>query len=317
MPTPPSRPMNEPQPGRTAAPTPRTEVVAVAVEPDVPAGNAVRWAAREAVRRKAHLHVVLPNDERRDRLSRDAVARTLSVARRTAPGVVISAAPDTAPTLRAELVASAESDLLVVAAAAGHLDELIMKAFCPVVVVPDAPATARTISGTEAFTHPHDAMPVVLAVGPSTADEVLAFGFAQASERRAGLLAVRTWTDPLLELASLVPGRIARWDAADDVVRGELDQRLDGYAIAYPEVAVRTLVANDRCAELLAALAYRARLIVLGTPARGRALNAIWKSPALALAHSVPCPVAVVPVPSPIHNSWLPTRRVGLAGLRT
>jgi nucleotide-binding universal stress UspA family protein len=314
MSTSPSHPTRAPQQDR---PERRTEVVAVAVEPDVSAGSAVRWAAREAARRKAHLHVVLPNDERRDRLRHDTFARTLSAARRTAPGVVISVAPDTAATLRAELVASAESDLLVAAAAAGQLDELIMKAFCPVIVVPDATPTARTVSATEAFTHPHDPTPVILAVGPSTADEVLAFGFAQASERRAGLLAVRTWNDPLMGLASLVPGWMARWDAADDDVREELDQRLSAYTIAYPEVSVRSLVVNERCAELLASLADRARLIVLGTPARGRALNAISRSPAFALAHYVPCPVAVVPVPSPIHRSWLPTRPVGLADLRT
>ena len=315
MSTPPSHPTPGPQ--QEDYSERRTEVVAVAVEPDVLADSAVRWAAREAARRKAHLHVVLPNDERRDRLSPDAFARTLSAARRTAPGVIISAAPDTVPTLRAELVASAESDVLVVPAAAGHLDDLIMKAFCPVVVVPDASTAVGTIPDVEAFAHPHDTMPVVLAVGPSTADEVLAFGFTQASERRAGLLVVRTWNDPFMGLATLVPSRIARWDGTDDAIRAELDERLRAYTVAYPEVSVRTLVVKDRCAELLAAVAHRARLIVLGRPARGRALNAISCSPALALAHNVPCAVAVVPVPSPIHRSWLPTRPVGLADLRT
>jgi nucleotide-binding universal stress UspA family protein len=304
----------EPQPDR---PQRRTEVVAVAVEPDVPAEHTVRWAAREAARRQAHLHVVLPNDHRRERLPHDAFARTLAAARRTAPGVSISAAPDTAPLLRAELVASAESDLLVVAAEAGHLDELIRKAFCPVVVVPDAGPSAPTDFGVDAYAHPHDPTPVVLALGPSTADEVIAFGFTQASERHAGLLAVRTWHDPFTGLATFVPDRFARWDAADDAVRAELDQRLSAYRVAYPEVSVHTLVVEERCAELLAMLAHRARLVVLGAPARGRALNALSRSPALALAHNVPCPVAVVPVPAPILRSWLPTRLVGLSDLCT
>jgi hypothetical protein len=35
------------------------------------------------------------------------------------------------------------------------------------------------------------------------------------------------------------------------------------------------------------------------------------------VARDVPCAVAVVPVPAPIHRSWLPTRPVGLADLRT
>jgi nucleotide-binding universal stress UspA family protein len=250
-------------------------VVAVAIEPDVPAEHAVRWAAREAARRKAHLHVVLPNDDRRDRLPRDAFTRTLSAARRTAPGVVISAG--TRRRARA----------------------------------------ARRTRRLDAFAHPHDTRPVVLAVGPSTPDEVLAFGFTQASVRHAGLLAAPSWNDPFTGLATLVSGRIARCDAADDVVRAELDQRLSAYTVAYPEVSVHTLVVEDRCAELLATLVHRARLIVLGTSARGRALNAISRSPALALAHNVPCPVAVVPVPSPFHRSWLPARPVGLSDLRT
>jgi Universal stress protein family. len=287
--------------------------VVVDIDPTAPSGDAVRWAAREAARRGADLHIVLPDDHRRSSACRAAFARALAAGRAAAPDVVVSAMPTAESSLMA---ASADAGVLVVTGPAIRADELVMTAYCPVVVVPDRserPPTAPP--GTPR--HPHDDAPVVLAVGPGTGPETFAFAFAEASTRGAGLLAVRTWSDPLVDLGRLLPGHVARWDRVDGEVRHDVAEQLSAFTVAYPEVALQTLVVNDSCAEMLAALGHRARLMVLGRSARGAALNRLAISPALALARHVPCPVVVVPPPDLAHRSLLPTRPVGLADLHS
>ena len=143
--------------------------------------------------------------------------------------------------------------------------------------------------------HSGRAMPVVLGVGPATEPEVIEFAFAEAQNRRAGLVAVRTWNDPLVDLGLLLPAGITRWDTADERVRGDLARQLGPCSLAHPGVEVEQLVVNDGCAELLAAVALDARLLVLGRPARGALLDGVTASPAVTLARNVPCPVVIVP----------------------
>lgn len=127
--------------------------------------------------------------------------------------------------------------------------------------------TARTASA--------DAALVVLA-GPSTAvDE---------------LVAVRTWHHPLVDLGLLTGDRIAHWDAAHTAQRQDLADRLGLAALAHPEVPVRMQAVDDSCADLLAALARRARLPVVGRPARGSVLGRVRPSPAVVMARLAPAP---------------------------
>ncbi|MFC4944910.1 universal stress protein [Pseudonocardia sp. GCM10023141] len=288
------------------------------VTPGVPSDEAVGWAAHEAARRGVDLHVVLPDDPHRSLACHSAFAAVRTRARRIAPGVRVTAQVATESPARAAALASVDACLLVVGEATTETDELIRTAYCPVVVVPQRPERPERPSTVPAGTphHPADTAPVVVGVGPDTGDEVLAFAFAEAASRHAGLLVVRAWTDPLIDLGALLPGRIARWDAADEHVRHALHEQLSRFVAAYPEVHVDTVVANDRCAALLHALAHRARLMVLGHPSHGTVLNGIAPSPALALAHHLPCPVIVVPPPDPVRRTWLPSRPISLADLR-
>src|SRR6185312_6537254 len=161
---------------------------------------------------------------------------------------------------------------------------------------------------------PRDPRPVVVAAGPTTEPEVIAF--AEAAERRANLLAVRTWSEPLISLGLglVLSDRVDRWDESDGHNREDLSQQLSIYKLAYPDVAVEQLVVNAHCADQLAELAQRARLLVLvlGRPARGALLNGLAASPAIALARHVPCPVVIVPPPGQVRSGWWPRRRVGL-----
>jgi hypothetical protein len=286
--------------------------IAVVLEPDTSGAAAVRWAVREAARRGAHVHVVLPDDHRHDLACRRSFATAVAVARQTAPDVVVTAAVARGPAERAELSASVDAELVVLPERSPHLDEVVRGAFCPAVVVPDVPATPRPGRPV----HSLDPFPVVLAAGPATEPEVIEFAFLEAQARAAAVLAVRTWTDPLIDLGVPLPGRIQRWDAANDQVRVELAQQLSLSIVAHPEVVVAQLVVNDRCAELITAVALHARLLVLGRPARGALLNGVATSPALVLAHRAPCPVIVVPPANPMGGRWLPSRPVRLADLR-
>jgi nucleotide-binding universal stress UspA family protein len=190
-----------------------------------------------------------------------------------------------------------------------------MRAYCPVVIVPDQAARDRRRPGRSR--RPRDLRPVVVAAGPATEPEVLAFAFAEAAGRRAGLLAVRTWSEPLIGLARVLSDRVDRWDEAEEHNREDLSQQLSICQVAYPDVAVEQLVVNAPCADELAEVARRARLLVVGRPARGTLLNGLAVSPAITLARHVPCPVVVVPPPGQVRSSWWPRRRVGLADLRS
>jgi len=261
-----------------AAPT-----ITVALDPPVSSRAAIRWAVREAARRRADLRVAMPGDHRRD----DAGTA-------------------------AKIAASADAELLVVAGPASDVDELVMRAYCPVVIVPDQlPGERRPRPG-----RPRDPRPVVVAAGPATEPEVIAFAFVEAAERRASLLAVRTWSEPLIGLSQVLSDRVDRWDDSDGQNREDLSQQLSIYRLAYPDVAVEQLVVNTPCADRLAELAQRARLLVLGRPARGALLNGLAASPAITLARRVPCPVVIVPPPGQVRSGWWPRRRVGLADLR-
>lgn len=279
----------------------------VTVVPDIGPGagsaDAVAWAAREAVRRGVGLRVVVPAEGDGPQRRRALVA-ALAAARRAAPRARVTTVLADAPRARAARVASADAALLVLAGPDGLVADLVTTAHCPLVVVPPGGRGGRT-------------GPVLLAAGPATPDEAVAFAFAAAASRGAELLAVRTWHHPLIDLGVLTGDRVARWDAADAAVRHDLADRLALAAAAYPEVRVRTRVVDDGCADLLAALAPTARLLVVGRPARGAALGRLAPSPALTLARRAPCPVAVVPPAGPGRSTLLPDRAVGLADLRS
>jgi hypothetical protein len=196
----------------------------------VPSTAAIRWAVREAARRQANLRIAMPGDHGRD----DA---------------------DTA----AKIAASADAELLVVAGPARDVDELVMRAYCPVVIVPDQLPERRRLRPGRAG-RPRDPRPVVIAAGPATEPEVIAFAFAEAAERRANLLVVRTWSEPLIGLGLVLSDRVDRWDESDGQNREDLSQQLSIYGLAYPDVAVEQLVVNAHCADQLAEPAQRARL---------------------------------------------------------
>ncbi len=269
--------------------------------------GAVHWAAREAARAGRPLRVLLPPGGG-PRRRQAALAHALAVARRAAPGLAVTPELGDRPAADAARIAAAVAALLVVTGGGDRgttpVDGLVVTSPCPLVVVPRGPVG------------PDPTGPVLLAAAPATPADVVEFAFAFARAHGTDVLAVRTWHDPMVDLGLLTGDRIARWDAADEAVRADLADQLSLARLAHPDVAVSTRVVDDGCAELLATLATRSSLLVLGRPARGAALGRLLPSPALTLARLAPCPVAVVPPEGPARRALLPQRRIGLSDLR-
>jgi nucleotide-binding universal stress UspA family protein len=120
--------------------------------------------------------------------------------------------------------------------------------------------------------------------------------------------AVRVRPEPRVDLGWLRPDRIAEWDCAEQRVRHELELALSAETIIHPEVAVETMIVQDRPASFLVAISHSAQLLVLGRTARGAQVAEIAGSPIDALLRSSACPVMIVPSDGPPRSTLLQTR---------
>ncbi|PXY36851.1 hypothetical protein BA062_08670 [Prauserella flavalba] len=277
--------------------------IVVGVDGSATALTAVRWAAFEAARTGAAVHLthvcdLPPLDPRVAPASTAAYAApwtesgrrwlrdAADLARWTAPGldvdwdVHVGAAADT-------LVArSAQAGLVVLGSrglgggrdGAGSVAAAVSaSAACPVVVVREGTAVAeagQVVVGTD---------------GSARAGDALAFGFEAASARGVPLVAVRAWRAHWAGLAGadLTPGERA---AAREREGRELSADLTGWREKYPRVRVAELVVEaSGAAEALLAATSHAQLLVVGCGCEG-ALG----SAARELVHEARCPVAVV-----------------------
>jgi nucleotide-binding universal stress UspA family protein len=264
------------------------------------AHSALRWAVAEAARRKAPLQVVAaavePALTRRSTVLADAITAIraslsgLPILGRTAHGPVVD-------TLR-EL--SVDAAAVVVPVTLPELADVVATSFCPVVTVPEPASGPRAGRG-----------PVVLGAAPWTVEEVVELAFREAAERRARLIAVRTWSDPLIDIGSLRPEQLPRWDRAEDRTQRELELELSPWTVIHPQVHLETMVVQDRATDFLLDLSHRAQLLVLGRSTRGALLRLIAGSPAVALLRAAHCPVIVVPAAGPPRTTWLPAAAHG------
>lgn len=137
---------------------------------------------------------------------------------------------------------------------------------------------------------------IVLAVGPETSAEAVDTAFDLAAERGLSLLAVRTWHDTDLPLGGWLGAEsTARWDAAHEQARRELEGALEHARAAHPAVHVATIVVDDGLVEFLTALSTRAELMVLGRSTPGHAGSRTAAPVDVLVHHHAACPVLVVP----------------------
>jgi nucleotide-binding universal stress UspA family protein len=284
------------------------QTVVVGFDGSESALTAVRWAAREAVRRRLPLRLVQafswPNvrhfgdpglgfdyHEVLLRAAHEQVSAAADAAAAPAPGVELEQHVATGypiPMLEDE---SRHAQLLVLGhRGLGGVTGLLLgsvtaalatHATCPVVVV-------RGAESLDALAR----LPVVVGVdGTPNSEAALAFAFDAADARRVPLIAVHTWweshADPVLDV-------VRDWDAIGADEREVLVERLAGWGEKYPDVPVQRIVACDRPARRLLEQAQSAQLVVVGSRGRGTLSCMFLGSVSHALLHHAPCPVGIV-----------------------
>ncbi|MBP2328762.1 nucleotide-binding universal stress UspA family protein [Kibdelosporangium banguiense] len=284
-----------------------TKPIVVGVDGSDSAQQAVRWAAREAARRKAplrlvHANMVIPAyttvpvprslaqalAEEGRRWLREAS----QVAQEEEPQIEVSRILERAdpPTV---LLAESQTAQLMVLGSRGLggftglmvgsvAVKLAQRASCPVVVVRDE----------------HDdtsGKPVILGVDGSPAGEAaIAFAYEQASRWNVPLVAVHTWSDVLPPAAFSIVPHAFDWPEIQTKELELLCERLAGWQEKYPDVQVERIVTQDSPARSLIEQARSAQLVVVGSRGRGALAGLLLGSTSQALLHHAPCPVAVV-----------------------
>jgi hypothetical protein len=259
--------------------------ILVWADPSAAGWRAVRWAAAEAERRRCPLHVVVGDVWSCSTVPLDAHRGNGSD---NGSGLPPMNGSTGGPALDALQELSVDAEVVVVPAIpSGSAAAVVAVSSCPIVVGPaDAPAPWAA------------AGPVVLAVDPWTAVDVVPRAFEEASRERAPLLAVRAWTEPGADLGRPRPGPIAAWDDAEKRARRELGRAISPWRLLHPDVEVGTLTVQDEAGPLLVALSHHARMLVLGRAG----------PPVGALLRAARCPVLVVPPAEPDRTTGLPGR---------
>jgi nucleotide-binding universal stress UspA family protein len=271
--------------------------------------EAVRWAAREARRRRVPLRLVdafvwTTTHHLGDpglgtgyikvlrQNARDEVAAAAAAAVEVAPELVVEQdVVDGFPVpvlcgeaARAQLVVLGDRGLggFTGLLAGSVAVALTTHAPCPVVVVrgptPDAPP-------------PSDGPVVVGIDGSPTSEAALAFAFEAADLRGVPLLAVHTWTDYQIESTMVA---VLEGEAIDGDERRLLAERLAGWGEKFPGVRVERLVTRHRPAATLIEHSAHAQLVVVGSRGRGGFAGLMLGSVSHALLHHATCPVAIV-----------------------
>lgn len=268
--------------------------------------EAVRWAAREAGRRRAPLRLVAAvgwvttphqyGDPRTGPDVRDVLLRQARADLAEAAQAAADAAPGPEPerevldgfavpcladeSRTAQLVAIGDrglggvAGLLVGSVAVG----LVAHAGCPVVVVR---GRSDATGG-----------PVVVGVdGTPVSEAALAFAFEAAAVRRAPLLAVHAWRELFVDPVTLPS---LDWDAVEQEEQAELAERLAGWQEKHPDVEVQRLVVRDRPARVLVEESAHAQLVVVGSHGRGGVAGLLLGSVGHAVLHRASCPVVIV-----------------------
>jgi nucleotide-binding universal stress UspA family protein len=290
----------------------RSDSIIVGVDESALAGQAVRWAAEQAVLegrpvrlvravmpvpmgRSDHAAVVQPGTFTSLRLHSEALLRQAhEQVHRLAPGVEVDEQLEVAAA-RDLLLDVAEDAHLIVLGSRGRGPVLthlfgsvgvgvVRRARCPVVVHrPGHPGRVRdgvvvAVDATE------DAVPV------------LEFAFRQASLRRLPLRVVHYVMDP----RSALVGVPTVGDLSQQLQQSELvlSEAMAGLGERYPDVRTTVSTTPGLAAHDIVTAASRADLVVVGTHQRPAADRLMVGSVSTAVLEHASCPVAVVPVRS-------------------
>ncbi|ANJ05896.1 universal stress protein [Streptomyces parvulus] len=269
---------------------------------------ALDWAAGEAVRTGAPLHVVhawQPRDtggegdrDAQERWVRDAVAEPVRTVTGRHPELTVSTEVREADDPVAVLLAAAADSTTLVLGSRGHGAivgfllgsvgrQVIAEATRPVVLVRAGEKTAGGTGGEVVVGQQGE---------PEDSADVIGYAFEAAAARGATVRAVRAWTLPTVFTYS--PGSMALADEAgglEQYERKALGEALGPWRERFPDVPVVEHVEMGSAGQVLLSVSANARLMVVGRRARRGAVGGRIGSVAHGVLHHADCPVAVVP----------------------
>ncbi|WP_433756810.1 universal stress protein [Nocardia sp. CA-135398] len=284
--------------------TNRNPPVLVGIDGSETATEALRWAAVDAARHRAPLHIVygigapmdfgpgIAFDQIDYDVYRAAGAAAVDTARADATAAAapvgdldITTFVVDAPPIPVLLDRSKDARMLVVGTRGlgafrrgllGSVSTAVARhAHCPVAVIPE----------TENYKADRLLGPVLVGVdGSPSATRAIEVAFDQAAHREVGVRAVLTWS----EFNRYIP-RDAMQKEAEEL----LSESLVGYADQYPDLEVERVVVEDRPARCLLAEAEYAQLIVLGSRGRGGFAGMTLGSVSQAVLHATDCPLII------------------------
>ena len=273
--------------------------------------HAVRWAAREAVRRHAPLRLVhvchlvpvrhprqvAPPPEYQAAIldeGRHWLAQAAEAATRVAPD--LSVVTDLKEGHAADtLVAESRTAQLVVVGSRGLGGFTALLAGSVAVALSahgHSPVVVVRASGVDGV--PAGDGPVVVGVdGSELSDAAVTFAFEAAAARGVPLVAVHTWEDTGMTGAwTALPGTVD-WDWLQEGEEEQLATRLVAWREKFSQVEVVPVVERERPARALLAHSAGAQLVVVGSRGRGALAGLGLGSVSQSLLHHAECPVAV------------------------
>ncbi|MEV6562100.1 universal stress protein [Nocardia sp. NPDC051756] len=278
--------------------------VVVGIDGSAAAGEALRWAAVDAVHHEAPLHIVYAVGAAADfgpgvdfrRVDHDeyltTCAATLAAARRFATAAAepvdeleIETFLVEAPPIPALRDRSKDARLLVVGTRGmgafrrgllGSVSTAMARhADCPVAVIPEP----------ERYSPQRVLAPVVVGVdGSACSARAIEIAFDEAARRNVPVRGVLAWS----EFDRYIPRPEMQAEAET-----LLAEALAGYADQYPDLQVQRVVAEDRPAKRLLEEGDRAQLLVVGSHGRGGFAGMTLGSVSQSVLHATDCPLII------------------------
>ncbi len=284
--------------------------VLVGVDGSESALDAVRWAVREADRRRAGLRLVvvfgwmpveseddppLPVSSARDELRRAAEQQLDEAAAEAvalAPDVPVARVVVTGYPTAVLVAESAKAQLVVVGdRGLGGFEGLLVGSVAPALAA-HAHCPVVVVRGLGGGTPPPEGGPVVVGVdGSPSSDQALGFAVEAAVALGAPLVAVRAWQDIA---GGDRQGRLLHTDSVDDEARARLDDDLAPWRAKHPDLVIDPVLVRDRPARALVDHSAGAQLVVVGCRGRGALAGLLLGSVSQTLLHHAASPVAVV-----------------------
>jgi len=268
---------------------------------------AVRWAAREATRRRLPLRIVHAFDwnwagarfggssellELSQGQADIILADAILAARRAAPDV--EAHPQAVPGEPAPaLLEAARHAALVVVGNRGHggFASLLLGSVGQRVAT-HAPCPVVVVRGR------HDAAsgPVVVGVDASTAtQDALGLALQIAADRGTDLVAIHAYdTPPTPPWVYEVPASVYDPHGRNAAETEALETCLSPWRDKYPQVTIEARVADGPAARALVGASHAAQLVVVGSRGHGGFTGTLLGSVGLQLLHHCDCPVLIV-----------------------